>query len=101
MVVAAVVVPPTLVLMALDREAATDDDDDDADALMVNKDKIFANDLDVAKLDRRKKPPLVKLVTTPNALAHTSVEFGETTSSGTKETCKEPAKVSSREVDAS
>ena len=86
--------------MALAGEVATDDDDDDV-VLMVNKDKIFASALDVAKLERRKYPPLVRFVTTVNACAHTCLEFTLTTSSGTKETCKEPANVSSRDVDAS
>ena len=98
--VVVVAVPSTLVLMALAGEVATDDDDDDV-VLMVNKDKIFASALDVAKLERRKYPPLVRFVTTVNACAHTCLEFTLTTSSGTKETCKEPARVSSRDVDAS
>ena len=96
MVVAAAVVPPTLMLMTLDREAATDDDDDEV--LIVNKD---ANDLEVAKLDRLKKPPLVKFDTTNRAFAQACFAFTETTSSGTKEACKELARVSSREGEGS
>ena len=53
-VVEVVVVLPTFVLMTPDRDATIDDDDDDEVDLTVNKDKIFANDLEVARLDRLK-----------------------------------------------
>ena len=53
-----VVVAVVVELMTPDRDATIDDDNDDDDddevALMVNKDKIFANDLEVARLDRLK-----------------------------------------------
>ena len=49
-----VVVAAVEVLPTFDRDATIDDDDDDEVALMVNKDKIFANALEVARLDRRK-----------------------------------------------
>ena len=63
-VVAALEVLPTLVLMAPDRDVNTedtdddfnddDDDDDDDKPLMVNNENTFANDLEVAKLERLK-----------------------------------------------
>ena len=96
--VAVPVILPTLVLIILDSEATTDAGDV---VLMVNNDNTFANDLDVAKLDRLRNPLLVKLDTTNNAWAHACFAFTETTSSGTNEACKELARVSSRESEGS
>ena len=73
----------------------------DDDVWEENNDKIFANDVEVAKLERLKNPPLVKLDTTNNACAHACFASCVTTSSGTKEASREPAKVSRREGEGS